>query len=236
MRRNGLLREMRVLVTRPQDDAAVTAAKLTAMGHEAILAPLMRIQFRDGEAIGLGGVQAILATSANGVRAIARRIARRDIPLFAVGRQTAQAARESGFEAVRSADGDGAALAEATAQWASPRNGTLLHAAGARTKGDLAATLRARGFAVRTEILYEAVAATALPPLPALDAVLLYSPRGARTFARLARAAGISCAGMMAVCISRAAADALDGLAFRQVLVAGTPDQDALLARLPAGL
>jgi uroporphyrinogen-III synthase len=228
---------MRVLVTRPRDDAETTAAKLTALGHAPVIAPLMEIRFHDGGMIALDGEQAILATSANGVRAIARRSARRDIPLFAVGRQTAQAAREAGYLAVRSADGDGPALARATLQWAKPEDGALVHAAGAQTKGDLAATLSAQGFSVRTEILYEAVPAGAFPAeaeqalrTGALDAVLLYSPRGARTFATLA--AGLSCRTVMAACISQATADALAGLDFRDVAVARKPDQDALLALL----
>ena len=45
----------------------------------------------------LDGVQAILATSANGVRALARRTPRRDLPLFAVGPQTAARGAEAGI-------------------------------------------------------------------------------------------------------------------------------------------
>jgi uroporphyrinogen-III synthase len=228
---------MRVLVTRPSGDGEATAALLHARGHEALLAPLMAIRFHDGADIALDGVQAILATSANGVRALARRTARRDVPLFAVGRQTAQEARAHGFVTVRSADGDGADLAKAAAGWAKPQDGALLHVAGSNTKGDLAAALQASGFDVRTATLYDAVAAEALPDDAvrairdgALDAVLLFSPRGARVFANLA--AGLDCSGVTAVCISEAAAKALDGLALRAVLVAERPDQDTLLARL----
>ena len=36
---------MRVLVTRPDDDAEETAAKLIALGHEPIVAPLLEIKF-----------------------------------------------------------------------------------------------------------------------------------------------------------------------------------------------
>ncbi|MGH6873042.1 MAG: uroporphyrinogen-III synthase, partial [Rhizomicrobium sp.] len=96
-----------MLVTRPAGDGEATAEKLKALGHDPILAPLIDIQFRDGGEIALDGVQAILATSANGVRAIARRTPRRDVALFAVGRQTAAAARAARFARVRSADGDG---------------------------------------------------------------------------------------------------------------------------------
>jgi uroporphyrinogen-III synthase len=228
---------MRVLVTRPSGDGEATAALLRARGHEVLLAPLMAIRFHDGAAIALDGVQAILATSANGVRALARRTTRRDVPLFAVGRQTAAEAHMQGFVAVLSADGDGADLAKATLGWAKPQNGALLHVAGSNTKGDLAAALAASGFEVRTTVLYDAVSADTLPDEAvsairdgALDAVLLFSPRGARVFAELA--AGLDCSGVTAVCISEAAAKALDGLALRAVLVAERPDQDALLARL----
>jgi uroporphyrinogen-III synthase len=121
-------------------------------------------------------------------------------------------------------------LARATVQWAKPENGALLHAAGARTKGDLAAALTEAGFSVRTEILYEAVAATALPDTGTAEAVLLYSPRGAKVFAALAGRTD----DMLAICISAATAEALRPRAFRQILVAEKPDQEALLARLPA--
>lgn len=228
---------MRVLVTRPSGDGEATAALLRARGHEALLAPLMAIRFHDGDAISLDGVQAILATSANGVRALARRTTRRDVPLFAVGRQTAQEARTHGFTTVRSADGDGADLAKAAIGWANPQGRALLHVAGSNTKGDLAGALQASGFDVRTAVLYDAVAADTLPDTAVravrngeLDAVLLFSPRGARIFSTLA--AGLDCSAVTAVCISDAAAKALGGLALRAVLVAERPDQDALLARL----
>ncbi|HEY2068348.1 MAG TPA: uroporphyrinogen-III synthase [Rhizomicrobium sp.] len=228
---------MRILVTRPAEDAQATAERLRELGHEPLIAPLMRIQYRDGGDIALDGVQAILATSANGVRAIARRITRRDVPLFAVGRQTAAEAARDGFAAVRSADGDGAALAEATAHWAKPEDGALLHAAGAQTSGDLAAALTARGFAMQTEILYEAVPAEALSREAEdalrtgnIGAVLLYSPRGARVFAELAGNFAEALTSVTALCISPATTKPLQNLPFRAVLAAERPDQDAMLA------
>lgn len=230
---------MRVLVTRPYDDAERTAAELKARGHDAVIAPLLEIRFRDGPQLALDGVQAILATSANGARALARRTPRRDIPVFAVGAQTAEAARHAGFKTVKSADGDAAALAKAAARWASPTGGALFHAAGAQTKGGLAERLRASGFTVLCETLYEAVPVTVLPPIAAdalrqgtLDAALFYSPRSARTFAEAVTRAGLaaSCAGLEALCISQATADGLTPLSFRKIRVAARPDQDALLA------
>jgi uroporphyrinogen-III synthase len=232
---------MRILVTRPKDDAKETAARLRARGHTVLVAPLIEIRFADGPEISLEGVQAVLATSSNGVCALARRTHRRDVPLFAVGAQTAQAAREAGFSTVRSADGDARALAAATVAWAKPNAGTLLHVAGAETKGELAELLRSARFEVRTEMLYDAVgvnelSADALMALKAgaLDTVLLFSPRSARIFSDCVVKAGMAdrCATLTALCISPATAVALTALPFRSVHVAKRPDQEALLALL----
>lgn len=232
---------MRVLLTRPLEDAGPFAQMLAARGHEAVIAPLLEIRFADGAEISLDGVQAILATSANGVRAIARRTARRDVPVFAVGPQTAEEAQRAGFVSIRNAEGDGAALARATVQWASPQNGVLLHAAGSEAPKFLAGALEKSGFAVRREILYEAVAASRLPDAAAaalktgtLDAVMHFSPRSARLFCELTAQAGLAphCKKIRALCISKAASDAAAAIAFGEIRIAQTPSQTAMLALL----
>ncbi len=229
---------MRILVTRPLEDANATAEKLTAHGHEAITSPLLTITEFSGEALDLTGVQAILATSANGVRALGRRTAVRNIPVFAVGPQTAREARDAGFTIVRDADGDATALAEAVTQWTLPDRGSLLHASGLDGVGRLAGLLEGRGFEVRTETLY-AVSAAPLTPkaLTALesggiDAVMLYSPRTARLFRDivLGENLGDRLNTVIAICISPAAASALAPLVFAETRIASAPNQDALLA------
>src|SRR6185436_13489885 len=104
---------MRILVTRPLEDGREIARLLAERGHQTLLSPLLEPRFQDGplpqEA--LAGVQAVLATSANGIRALIRRTSRRDLSIFAVGPQTADEARGAGFKDVRSADGDAKALA-----------------------------------------------------------------------------------------------------------------------------
>ncbi|HEY5339106.1 MAG TPA: uroporphyrinogen-III synthase [Rhizomicrobium sp.] len=233
---------MRVLVTRPIEDAPEIADRLKMRGHSALIAPLLQIRFHDGPEISLDGVQAILATSANGVRAIMRRTPRRDVALFAVGPQTAHEAERAGFLHVKNAQGDGDALARATRKWADPGKGALLHAAGAEAPKSLAVALAQTGFTVRREVLYEAVSETHLPDRAAaalrggeIDAVLHFSPRSARVFRECAlreKLAG-NCANVMALCISPATASALNGLTFREIRVAETPDQAALLTLLP---
>jgi uroporphyrinogen-III synthase len=231
---------MHVLITRPQEDAASIAQILEARGHRALCAPLLTVHFRDGLQLELDAVQAVLATSANGVRALAWRTGRRDLPLFAVGPQTAEAARRAGFCRIECAHGDAAALAEAVPQWATPDAGILIHAAG-RGNGRLKTLLEAKGFSVRLEELYEVTAEETLPRAAGealanhgLDAVLLFSPRSAAVLRDTILKAGLAdtCKNLAALCISAAAAQALDPLAFRTTLVAAQPNQDAMLASL----
>jgi uroporphyrinogen-III synthase len=229
---------MRILVTRPAEDGAQTAALLTRMGHQALLAPLLTTHFLDVPAPALDDVQAILATSANGVRAFARLSPRRDIPVFAVGPQTSEAAEATGFAIVRNANGDARALAKATAQWTVPNKGALLHVSGEESGGVLGESLGALGFALRRAVLYRVVAADNLPPpvtaalrQGGVDAALFYSPRSARVFAALAARDEIRLGGVTAICISPATAAAL-GEPFAAIRIAARPNQDALLACL----
>jgi len=233
---------MRYLVTRPRDDAEAFAKALHARGHGAIVAPIMEVHVIAGEPIALEGVQAVLATSANGVRALAARTKRRDVSLYAVGPQTAEAARDAGFPIVISAEGDSTALVETVAREADPAKGPLFHAAGAETAGRLRQALQARGFSVETAVLYEAVPVAKLPPEAeealrneTVDGVFLFSPRSARVFATLVGDAGLAaqCAKLIACCISAATAEALNPLSFARVAVAGAPNQDAILDLVP---
>lgn len=230
---------MRILVTRPAEDGAEIARLLADMGHQAVLAPLLTVQIFDGPPLASEGVQAILATSANGVRALAARSAARDVPLFAVGPQTAEAALRAGFIRVRNADGDAVALADAVSGWADPEAGVLLHAAGAEGSGWLAEALAAKGFQVRREVLYRVEAAAQLPDAVvqalgenSLQAALFFSPRSAEIFADRVSRAGLSTAGLLAVCISAKTAGALKGLPFSTIKVAAAPNQAGLLACL----
>jgi uroporphyrinogen-III synthase len=235
---------MRVLVTRPAEDGVQTALLLTAMGHQPLLAPLLMTQFFDPPLPALEDVQAILATSANGVRAFVRLSPRRDVPLFAVGPQTAEAAAAAGFSQVRNADGDARALAQAVMRWATPNKGALLHVSGEEGTGLLAELLTAAGFSCRKAVLYRVALAAQMPPEASsalqrrmVEAALFFSPRSASAFARLAARDKLSLEGVVALCISAATAAALkaeDGqaLAFSALRVAAQPNQAALLARL----
>ncbi|MEK9660715.1 MAG: uroporphyrinogen-III synthase [Alphaproteobacteria bacterium] len=229
-----------VLLTRPLADSRETAAFLAARGIDTVIAPLMEIAVRD-EVPPLADVQAVLITSANGLRAFAGQSARRDIPVFAVGDASARAAGAAGFVTVESAAGDVHDLANLVRRRLRPAVGALLHPAGTVLAGDLAAMLAADGFDVRRYVAYAAKPADRLPDAAVqalrdgtIAAVLLYSPRTATLFRDLADAAGMAryCAKIEALCLSQAVMDALSPMVFRDIRVALRPDQASLLSLL----
>ena len=221
---------LRVAVTRAAPENARTASRLQERGHIPFLAPLLDIEARAFNA-SIVGVQALLFTSSSGVHAFASHSHVRSLPVMAVGDATAQAARQRGFAHVSSADGDVATLAALTTRTLDPGAGKLLHIAGTHVAGDLAGTLRREGFTVERRLAYEAVAATAIPSdlSKPLDAVLFHSARTASIFVNLGAPHSDRLA---ALCLSEAVADAARKTAWKQLIVANAPREDALLAAL----
>jgi len=150
---------MRLLVTRPLPDARETARELEAAGHEAVLEPLSRIVFGVDDPPDLSTVQALIATSRNGLRAVEHipSLGRaRDKPLYAVGPATASLARKMAFVTVHQGRGRARDLPRLIARRCRPRNGSLLHLAGARVAVDLKTPLAALGFDLIQRTLYRA--------------------------------------------------------------------------------
>lgn len=209
-------------------------------GWRPIQEPLLRIRRRE-TAPDLNGIGGVLFTSVNGVEALATLTTERHVPAWTVGPATAAAARACGYRALHSADGDAIALACLVCRNADPNAGALLHAGGAVTNDVLATRLRQAGFVIRSAVLYDAEAVSSLSPATAarlrrdaVDAVTLWSPRGAAVFAALLRAAGLQDAAgrMAAVCLSPAVAMAATTLPWRRCVVAARPQQEALMQAL----
>lgn len=235
---------MRILITRPAEDGAGIAARLAAMGHDGIVGPVLVPRYDEGPVPDLSGVQALLITSANGVRALIHRMGGSgskdflNIPVFAVGPQTTSRALDAGFTTVRNADGDVWDLVARTRQWAAPDKGDLLHICSREAPGTLVTQLTQAGFRARAVPLYRIEAAQSLPDTVIcalrqgrVDAVMFFSPHSAAIFRDLLtrQDAGLS-APLTALCISAKTAAALAPLTFADVRVAARPNQDAMLA------
>ncbi|WP_424628864.1 uroporphyrinogen-III synthase [Bradyrhizobium sp. SYSU BS000235] len=239
---------MAVLVTRPAPDNQRTAAALLARGYRALLSPMLRFEALAFQDDGLA-YDGIILTSANAVRALVHHPAMErlvDLPTFTVGEQTAEAARRAGFRNVISAKGDAEALNELIVETAVAgkikKNGAALcYFAGADRARDLSGDLSAHGFVVTTHTVYRMAAVEDLSPEVSsafasggIDAVLHYSRRTARAFVDAARIDGveISALALPQCCISDAVAAVLREAGAAQVIVARTPDEDAVIETL----
>lgn len=185
-------RRQRIWITRAQPGADLTAERVRALGHDAVVAPLLAVRTVPDVNVDLNGVAALAFTSANGVRAFADICGERGLKVFAVGAATAQAARQAGFRSVLSADGDVEALAEGIAVRRAELKGAVLHPGAAEPAGDLAGSLEKHGVEARRLILYETapveMSDAEAEALAASDAVLLHSPRAAQVLARILKA------------------------------------------------
>ena len=224
---------LRVAITRAEPEASRTAARVRARGAEAIVAPLITI-VPCGYDTNTEGAQAIIFTSTNGVRAFPDARGARDRLVLTVGDATAEAAREAGFNDVRSADGDVNALVALAKRELDPARGKLIHIAGDHVAGDLGGELRAAGFSVERRLAYASVAAA---PLPAalngpLDIVLFHSPRAAQRFIELGAP---NAANLVAGCMSAAIAEAAGKVSWKRIITAPRPREDDLLAATLGG-
>jgi uroporphyrinogen-III synthase len=234
---------MRLLVTRPLPDAERTAARLRAAGHTVLVQPLLAIVFSPPPAE-VPKPAALLVTSQNGIRALARwpqARAWRRTPLFATGAATAREATAFGFTDVRVAAGDADLLANAVQAAISPGAGPLIYPAARDRSGFFADGLTARCYDVNIIEAYRAdvaprfdEAVRAALVTGGLDGVLLYSRRTADAFVHLATAAAIGdrLAGVDYFALSREVADGLAALPGR-IHVAARPDEDSLVALIP---
>jgi uroporphyrinogen-III synthase len=243
---------MAVLVTRPHPDGEATAAALRARGFEVLSAPMLRFEpvaFRDDEDATYG---AVIVTSANALRGIAPHLkASRllTLPLFAVGEHTASAARSAGFSHVIAANGGASALRDLVLSSVKTKQlkkaSTLLYLAGADLARDLAGELGERGFTVVTHTTYRMSPMSSLPletraafAANQVEAVLHYSRRSARAFLEAVRAGGveISALAIPQCCISAAVASVMRDAGATQVMVAASPDENALFEALDRAL
>ena len=226
---------MRVLVTRPEPGATRTARRLAALGHEAMVAPVLRIAPVAGGRPE-GSFDAVAFTSPNAVSAFPGAVLH--CPAFTVGPRTATEARRAGWQDVTDCAGDAQALAAALVR-ALPGGARVLHPAGADQAADLGALLAASGFRVDTRVGCRACRMDrGVGALRAgrLDAALHFSPRTARILLACVEAGALMepFGRLRHFCLSPAIASVLEA-AHIPVTVAVEPNEDALIAVLASG-
>lgn len=234
---------LRILVTRPRPSAAATAAKLAAMGHEAVLLPVMEAIHQPRAALEAltHAHSAIAVTSAEVFRALApygeQVTPHLRTPVYCVGPATAQAAQRMGFQSLITGSGTGVSLAKIAAAASADLADGLIYLAGSPRSPAFEAGLQAAGIACRTVETYR-MSAIAHPPgtveqclhPPIPDLLLLYSHETARHFfALLSPQTAHRMSGMRILCLSQHVANAIPP-GFGPVAIAAEPSEEALLA------
>ncbi|MBT5263347.1 MAG: uroporphyrinogen-III synthase [Rhodospirillaceae bacterium] len=234
---------MRLLLTRPRADSDDLAKELSQRGIESLINPLLDIELEPEKLPRADDWQAVLVTSRNGARALAKSSLVKSTPIIAVGDATAEALVHVGFMAVKSAAGDANDLLALARTHLNPSAGPVLHVSGDRIALDLANALSAGGFECVRAALYRTRETTAFDPETeaalrqhAVDGVLLFSPRTAELFATLVIRGELdgTTHRLTAFCISEAVAEAARAVDWKAVYVAKCPDKNALLSLVEA--
>jgi len=239
---------MHFLLTRPKDDCEILAKALRQKGHEISFFPLLDIRFLNAEKVVPDDFQALLFTSANGVRALIHNLTynlannlthnlSQQIPVFTVGEASAREAKRLGFDNILSADGDVKTLENLVVHSLDPAGKALLHVAGSHMAGDLKAALSRQGFRVQRKILYEAIAAKKLDHMTLsllqkkkISHMPFFSARTAQIFCHLMAQYDLEnhLSDITALCLSPAIENVIKSLKWKEILVAEQPNQKAL--------
>ncbi|WP_274627432.1 uroporphyrinogen-III synthase [Arvimicrobium flavum] len=232
---------VRVLVTRPEPGASRTAGNLVAAGFEPVRLPLTRIEPLEQADIGDPRVSAVAITSANAVRHASSTLLAsvNHLPCFAVGEETGDAARRSGFADVRVSGGNAPALARMIAmdRGAGAR---IAYLCGRLRRPTFETSLAVARILVTSIETYDTLAIDYTPdefhahvgsqPVPF---VLLYSAEAAIAFIRLINsiAEHRALAHARLVCISRRVGAVFAGEG-HEIVVAPEPTEASMLSTL----
>ncbi len=225
----------RIVITRPEADAARLADRLRALGAVPVVAPAIRIEFTDPPELDralsdLTGYQWVVFTSRNGVEAVFRRTGSLAGPkVAAIGPATAEALREHGVapdlvpaeyiaEAILDALGEVSGL-----RFLLPRADIAREA--------LADGLRGRGAVVHEIAAYRtSPVADRSAPLGPVDAVTFTSSSTVRGFL----AGGPVPAGAKVICIGPITAQTARACGLKVTAVAEQYTEDGLIDALQA--
>ena len=239
---------MRLLLTRPLEDARSLARRLRRGGHQVDLAPILTMRYCPEACPDKVRPAALAVTSKNGIRALLALPQKRlkpllRLPLYAVGEQTAAAARRAGWHCVIAAQGSVADLAHriiaSFPKGLSAAQRPIWHISGAVQAGALVETLRQAGLAAERVVLYQAEPVTHWPrhvarQFPNYEGVIIYSTRSAQLFCGLVPERDAQMQPYPhAYCLSEAVAQAMAAKGF-VTAVADAPSDDAMIALINA--
>ena len=188
----------KILLTRPQQDAEPLAKKLQQQGYQPMILPMMEVEFLPEIALPVDNIDALIFTSANGVRALMHQLQyqpqyRQQIlatPCYAVGAKTASTAKSYGFDKIAIAGGDANKLYQLIIDTNAHASQRFYHVAADNHPHALVERLKQAGLNATRQSFYKTLALQRLPAdftdiFPQINAVMLFSVRTAEIFLEL---------------------------------------------------
>ncbi len=230
------MNHLRALVIRQEEEALSLAKALTAKGVEPYLCPLFKPFFLPCPS--LENPQGLIITSKNALRALEEREELKQLPLYVVGDQTAQFAKNRGFKTVFSSSGTSKELLFLILQKAARTNGTLWHLSGDVVRGDIVETLKTEGFQAQRHIIYHIKEVDDLPSSLISDIqqqkmshVLFFSPRTTDVFINLLEKNGLEkmASSITSLCLSQNVVERARCLDWKKIWVSPRPTVQGMI-------
>lgn len=225
-------------ITRPYRQGASMEGELRRRGYRPLFLPLLKVSALEQARSSLDQYSCIVVTSANAVPPLVP-CASLDTPVFAVGPDTAAAARNAGFKFVHAAEGTAESLIRMIPGRWPTEQGPIVYASGSDITRDIAAELTIRGYEARRVVVYTTsplteLSADLLSSLHdgGLHSVVLMSTRTAEILGGIIRRHGLegSLSSVVAFVISRKVAVAIRDLPWKDVRIAPHPTRTGMLS------
>lgn len=226
-----------VFITRPKENAEIIAERIREKGYDVFVEPFLDIIFDNFDVPDLENYQGLIFTSANGVRSFCCSCQNRALPVFVVGNNTAQITQENGFPDIKNADGTLADLEDILMDDGSGK--PYLHVCGQH----ISRSIQSKNPDVRIDkkigyhtekIKQISDKCAAMLEQEKFSYILFFSKRTAENFVEVVRTQGLedSLKRTKALCLGDSMVQCLSVLPWQEILVAGHPNQDGMLALL----
>ncbi len=224
----------KILITGSEPRASVLAGKISQLGIDTVISPLLEIIDLAPNTINVANLQAVIITSQHALNA-AKKF--KHLPLTVVGKATAQTALAEGFSLLFHAP-DIHRLCAQIRQDLAPSNGGLLYLAGKETSTDIKKLLPKLNLTQITvyEALPNPLSPEAINALSKsnIEFVTLLSKRTAEIFRQQIQEHNLTkqLTSCVAICFSEQIAEITQLLPWKHVLVTPQPDEGSLLDML----
>ncbi|MCU7611530.1 uroporphyrinogen-III synthase [Anaplasma capra] len=228
---------MVLLLTRAGPDSARSKAALEGLGFDVFVEPMFEIVYLRTEPLNLEPYDMVVATSRNGIGAIASLTKERNIRFLTVGDSTMECALSLGFTDVISAGGtvrDVLSYLNSNA-----RGAKVLYARGEEVSCDLRGAADDMDLVMEEIVLYRAAARSSLSPQCCdllangkISDIAFYSARTAKIFTSLSRPYNEFLRDVCVYSMSSGALRALNTGDWKRIMVSKYPTEESLFKLL----